>query len=78
MFLTDTSEDFDAHFRYIASKNKTFFFLEVDTPRQELVAPYHWLKAFLAAAHGSMDSRYRKLGGENYTHYTAIHDKVFY
>ena len=26
MFLTDTSEDIDAHFRYIASKKKSMFF----------------------------------------------------
>ena len=30
MFLTDTSEDIDAHFRYIALKKSMFF--EVDTP----------------------------------------------
>ena len=34
MFLTDTSEDIDAHFRYIASKKKIDVFLEVDTPIQ--------------------------------------------
>ena len=31
MFLTDTSEDIDAYFRYIAPKKNMFFF-EVDTP----------------------------------------------
>ena len=32
MFLTDTSEDIDAHFRYIVSKKKTSMFFEMDTP----------------------------------------------
>ena len=32
MFLTDTSEDIDAYFRYIASK-KHRCFIEVDTSR---------------------------------------------
>ena len=32
MVLTDTSEDTDAHFRYIASKKKIDVFFEVDIP----------------------------------------------
>ena len=36
MFLTDTSEDMDAYFRYINRKKKKHrYFFEVDTPRTE-------------------------------------------
>ena len=36
MFLTDTSEDVDAYFRYIASKKKSMFFFEVYTPTHNI------------------------------------------
>ena len=32
MFLTDISEDIDAHFRYITSKKKSIFFFSNWTP----------------------------------------------
>ena len=41
IFLTDASEDIDAHFRYIASKQIIDVFFKVDTPTMERVHYYN-------------------------------------